>query len=156
MNIFIENNKEKPSLPEKPEKQVKGFTITFEKKLMVTGLSHQPIPKEESWSKLKLNLDKTFIPFFQRLRINAAGIRLAENTIPSLSCMLFITKQKTALLGFMSLVYAKHCNTFSSSFRLVPIPISTVTMQISDRFSQDGIGETYWPVLIPLLCLHSL
>ena len=99
LKMFTENIIEKTSLVEKLEQQLNNKVISKEEQQLISELSQQTILTEDDWDKFKSLFEKTFPLFFQRLKITAADITVAEQRMAALTRLQLTTRQMASMLG---------------------------------------------------------
>jgi DNA-binding CsgD family transcriptional regulator/cell division protein FtsB len=99
LKMFTENIIEKTNLVEKLEQQLSNKIISAEEQQLISELSQQTILTEDDWDKFKSLFEKIFPLFFQRLKITAPDITVAEQRMAALTRLQLTTRQMASMLG---------------------------------------------------------
>lgn len=99
LKMFTENIIEKTNLVERLEQQLNKKTISAVEQQLISELSQQTILTEDDWDKFKSLFEKIFPLFFQRLKITAPDITVAEQRMAALTRLQLTTRQTASMLG---------------------------------------------------------
>ena len=99
LNLFTQNLIEKTSLIEKLEQQLKASERNIDQQQLIEELTQQTILTEDDWIKFKTLFEKKYPGFFNRLKLQANDITLAEQRMAALTRLHLTTKQMAAVLG---------------------------------------------------------
>ncbi len=99
MEMFTRNIIEKTNLVEKLEQQMKESNASAGQQEIITELSHLTILTEDDWDKFKELFEKIYPMFFQRLKITAPDITVAEQRMAALIRLQLTTRQMASMQG---------------------------------------------------------
>jgi len=99
LKMFTENIIEKTNLVERLEQQLNNKTISAVEQQLISEISEQTILTEDDWDKFKSLFEKIFPLFFQRLKITAPDITVAEQRMAALTRLQLTTRQTASMLG---------------------------------------------------------
>lgn len=99
LKMFTKNIIEKTNLVDKLEQQLSNKAISKEEQQLISELSQQTILTEDDWDKFKSLFEKIFPLFFQRLKITATDITIAEQRMAALTRLQLTTRQMASMLG---------------------------------------------------------
>lgn len=99
LQLFTQSLIEKTGLIEQLQRKMELHSNTVERQERLSTLSSLTILTDEDWTKFKSLFDKIYPLFFQRLKIKAPGITLAEQRMAALTRLQLTTKQMAAMQG---------------------------------------------------------
>ena len=99
MELFTQNIIEKTSLVEKLEQQMKENNSSAGQQDTIAVLSSLTILTEADWDKFKQLFEKINPMFFQRLKISAPDITVAEQRMAALTRLQLTTRQMASMQG---------------------------------------------------------
>jgi len=99
LQLFTQSLIEKTELIQQLENQMQVNDDAAERQESLSALSSLTILTDDDWTKFKSLFDKIYPLFFQRLKIKAPDITLAEQRMAALTRLQLTTKQMAAMQG---------------------------------------------------------
>ncbi|MFT3909038.1 MAG: tetratricopeptide repeat protein [Ferruginibacter sp.] len=99
MAMFTDSIIEKTTVIEKLEQQMQESQLSAGQQEAISVLSHLTILTEDDWEKFKALFEKIYPLFFQKLKLQAPDITLAEQRMAALIRLQLTTRQMASMQG---------------------------------------------------------